>query len=150
VTCRHERIVTWTLEDGETAGLWSCAHCHRKFEPVAKESAQRAPSEGPTEHDGAGATRQGEQKAAKAGETKGETELLLNPDVHQGIGPSTVERGASNTAGADAPPTSLWTLAAAERYRWLREHTVATGISRWMGKHQFLDSAIDEAMTGGK
>jgi len=31
----------------------------------------------------------------------------------------------------------------AARYRWLREHTVATGLSRWMGSRQFLDDAID-------
>jgi hypothetical protein len=34
----------------------------------------------------------------------------------------------------------------AARYRWLREHTVATGLSRWMQRHQFLDAAIDEEM----
>jgi hypothetical protein len=34
----------------------------------------------------------------------------------------------------------------AARYRWLREHTVATGLSRWMGSHQFLDAAIDAAL----
>lgn len=32
------------------------------------------------------------------------------------------------------------------RYHWLREHTVATGLSRWMGRAQFLDEAIDLAM----
>lgn len=34
----------------------------------------------------------------------------------------------------------------AARYRWLQEHTVATGLSRWMGHHQFLDAAIDAAI----
>lgn len=34
----------------------------------------------------------------------------------------------------------------AERYRWLQERTVATGLSRWMGHHQFLSAAIDAAM----
>lgn len=33
----------------------------------------------------------------------------------------------------------------AARYRWLREHTVATGLSQWMGRHQFLDAAVDAA-----
>jgi hypothetical protein len=36
----------------------------------------------------------------------------------------------------------------AERYRWLAERTVSTGLARWMhetGGHQFLDAAIDAA-----
>lgn len=40
--------------------------------------------------------------------------------------------------------------AEADRYCWLREHTVHTGLSRWMGKHQFLDAAIDAARRTGK
>lgn len=34
-----------------------------------------------------------------------------------------------------------------KRYEWLREHTVATGLSRWMDHHQFLDAAVDKEMT---
>ncbi len=34
----------------------------------------------------------------------------------------------------------------AARYRWLEEHTVATGLSRWMGREQFLSVAVDKAM----
>lgn len=37
-------------------------------------------------------------------------------------------------------------IAMARRYQWLREHTVATGLSRWVHPHQFLDAAIDAAM----
>ena len=33
----------------------------------------------------------------------------------------------------------------AERYRWLEERLTATGLSRWMGRHQFLSTAIDAA-----
>ena len=38
----------------------------------------------------------------------------------------------------------------AERFRWLEEHTVATGLSRWMGREQFLSVAVDKAMARGK
>lgn len=34
----------------------------------------------------------------------------------------------------------------AARFRWLQEHTVATGLSRWMGSTQTLDAAVDAAM----
>lgn len=34
----------------------------------------------------------------------------------------------------------------AVRFRWLQEHTVATGLSRWMGSTQTLDAAVDAAM----
>lgn len=34
----------------------------------------------------------------------------------------------------------------AERFRWLEEHTVATGLSRWMGREPFLAVAVDKAM----
>ena len=37
-------------------------------------------------------------------------------------------------------------IAMARRYQWLREHTVATGLSQWVHPHQFLDAAIDVAM----
>ena len=37
-------------------------------------------------------------------------------------------------------------IAMARRYQWLREHTVATGLSQWVHPHQFLDAAIDAAM----
>jgi len=34
--CKHARIQTWRFEDSaEVAGLWSCADCGRRFEPVA-------------------------------------------------------------------------------------------------------------------
>lgn len=34
--CKHPRIQTWRFEDSaEVAGLWSCADCGRRFEPVA-------------------------------------------------------------------------------------------------------------------
>lgn len=33
--CKHEEIMTWWLEDGEPAGLWSCADCNIKFAPMA-------------------------------------------------------------------------------------------------------------------
>ena len=34
--CKHQRIQTWRFEDSaEVAGLWSCADCGRRFEPVA-------------------------------------------------------------------------------------------------------------------
>ena len=33
----------------------------------------------------------------------------------------------------------------AERYRWLEERPTATGLARWMGRHQFLSTAIDAA-----
>lgn len=33
--CKHARIQTWRFEeDGEAAGLWSCAVCGRRFEPL--------------------------------------------------------------------------------------------------------------------
>jgi hypothetical protein len=37
----------------------------------------------------------------------------------------------------------------AARYRWLREHTVATGLSRFTQSYrkQFLDEAVDAAST---
>lgn len=31
----------------------------------------------------------------------------------------------------------------AERFRWLAEHTVATGLARWVHPFQFLDEAVD-------
>lgn len=49
-----------------------------------------------------------------------------------------------NTAAQ--PPASQDDARDAARYRWLQEHTVATGLSRWMGHHQFLDAAIDSAI----
>lgn len=33
----------------------------------------------------------------------------------------------------------------AARYRWLREHVVATGLALWMGQHQTLSEAVDAA-----
>jgi len=34
--CKHAHIQTWRFEDSaEVAGLWSCADCGRRFEPVA-------------------------------------------------------------------------------------------------------------------
>ena len=33
-----------------------------------------------------------------------------------------------------------------ELYHWLREHTIATGLSRWMGSAQCLDEAVYRAM----
>jgi len=34
--CKHPRIQTWRFEDSaEVAGMWSCADCGRRFEPVA-------------------------------------------------------------------------------------------------------------------
>jgi hypothetical protein len=65
VTCQHRRIVTWMLEDGETAGLWSCAHCHRKFEPVAPRAPQAPMSEVPPVIDGAGAAEQDNESKAR-------------------------------------------------------------------------------------
>lgn len=38
----------------------------------------------------------------------------------------------------------------AARFRWLQEHTVATGLSRWMGRTQTLDVAVDAAMAAEK
>jgi len=61
MTCQHRRIVTWMLEDDQTAGLWSCAHCHRKFEPVVLRAPQAPMSEGVEAHDGAGAAEPDKQ-----------------------------------------------------------------------------------------
>lgn len=34
--CKHARIQTWRFEDSaEVAGLWSCADCGLRFEPIA-------------------------------------------------------------------------------------------------------------------
>lgn len=52
-------------------------------------------------------------------------------------------------AEAEAPkaePVAEEVIAMARRYQWLREHTVATGLSQWVHPHQFLDEAIDSAM----
>ena len=38
----------------------------------------------------------------------------------------------------------------AARYRWLQEHTAATGLSRWMGSEQFLSEAVDKAIANSK
>ena len=47
--CKHARIRTWLFEDSrEVAGLWSCADCGRRFEPLA-EVAQ--PMSGDEAHD---------------------------------------------------------------------------------------------------
>lgn len=32
------------------------------------------------------------------------------------------------------------------RYRWLQGHTIATGLSRWVGRRIFLDEAVDKAI----
>ena len=34
MTCQHKHITTWQLDDGTPAGLWSCAYCQVKFEPI--------------------------------------------------------------------------------------------------------------------
>ena len=40
----------------------------------------------------------------------------------------------------------------AARYRWLREHTVHSGLESFVGRHdaQFLDIAVDAAMTADR
>lgn len=41
--CKHRQISAWTFaDDGEAAGMWSCADCGRKFVPldVAQEEAE--------------------------------------------------------------------------------------------------------------
>ena len=43
-------------------------------------------------------------------------------------------------------PVAPQLIAMARRYQWLREHTVATGLSQWVHPHQFLDAAVDAAM----
>lgn len=35
----------------------------------------------------------------------------------------------------------------AERFRWLAEHTVATGLARWVHPFQFLGEAVDARRT---
>ena len=32
--CKHREIRTWLFEDGSAPGLWSCAECERRFEPM--------------------------------------------------------------------------------------------------------------------
>jgi len=32
--CKHEAIFTYRTEDGQSAGLWGCADCARKFVPL--------------------------------------------------------------------------------------------------------------------
>lgn len=50
---------------------------------------------------------------------------------------------------AAAPEAHTWSKAAetyaadAERFRWLAEHTVATGLARWVHPFQFLGEAVD-------
>ena len=74
----------------------------------------------------------------------------------EGLGPECIHRdplidGYPLTAGLPppaAPPAPDAQARDAARYRWLQERTVATGLSRWMGHHQFLDAAIDAAMQG--
>jgi hypothetical protein len=83
--------------------------------------------------------------------------LDLDPEKFRTEG-GAVNRGKLRAAllhPADYVPECHWlrtraTLADernAARYRWLQEHTVATGLSRWMGRHQFLDAAIDAAIS---
>ena len=49
-----------------------------------------------------------------------------------------------------AREASTWSKAAetyaadAERFRWLAERTVATGLARWVHPFQFLDEAVDK------
>lgn len=51
--------------------------------------------------------------------------------------------------GALAREAYTWSKAAetyaadAERFRWLAEHTVATGLARWVHPFQFLAEAVD-------
>lgn len=41
-------------------------------------------------------------------------------------------------------------LVDAQRFRWLQEHTAATGLSRWMGGKQFLGEAVDAEIANDK
>lgn len=46
MTCQHNHITTWQLEDGTPAGLWSCAYCRLKFEPITKSATGKAFEDG--------------------------------------------------------------------------------------------------------
>jgi hypothetical protein len=66
--------------------------------------------------------------------------LNLDPDQYRTDG------GSLNLPKVTAAlwhPDEYPKLADAERYRWLQEHTVVTGLSLWMGQHQTLREAID-------
>jgi hypothetical protein len=42
--CKHAHIQTWRFEDSaEVAGMWSCADCGRRFEPVAAKQVGAEP-----------------------------------------------------------------------------------------------------------
>ncbi len=76
--------------------------------------------------------------------------------IAQGLAVRVVVKGedgwqAATYAGRDAyralfpgPDGPAETYAAdAERFRWLAEHTVATGLARWVHPFQFLGEAVD-------
>lgn len=43
MTCKHARIRSFVFEDtGEPAGLWACADCGHKFEPLNLETEKDA------------------------------------------------------------------------------------------------------------
>lgn len=48
--CGHPRLRAWFFEDSrKIAGMWSCADCGRRFEPVAPAAAPAMPVAGQTE-----------------------------------------------------------------------------------------------------
>lgn len=65
-----------------------------------------------------------------------------------------VEEAKENNRRAQAAAITIEQAARvradAERFRWLEEHTVATGLSQWMGHEQFLSVAVDKAMANSK
>lgn len=66
--------------------------------------------------------------------------LNLDPDQYRTDGGSL---NLPKVKAALLHPDEYPKLADAERYRWLQEHTVVTGLSLWMGQHQTLREAID-------
>ncbi len=68
--------------------------------------------------------------------------LNLDPDQYRTDGGSL---NLPKVKAALLHPDEYPKLADAERYRWLQEHTVVTGLSLWMGQHQTLSEAVDAA-----
>ena len=63
-----------------------------------------------------------------------------------------LERLRAENARLAREAHTWWTAARdaeadAERFRWLAEHTVATGLARWVHPFQFLAEAVDARRT---
>jgi hypothetical protein len=68
--------------------------------------------------------------------------LNLDPDQYRTDGGSV---NLPKVKAALAHPDEYPRLGDVERYQWLQERTVLTGLSGWMGPHQTLNAAVDAA-----